>query len=188
MPKVLLIEPPPTNKFGNLRTLGSIGTFKADMAWPPLELMIISGFLKKHNISSEIFDGVTLKASFDDVKNIIKELQPELVVFTTSTPTIYHDIKIADIAKSVSPKIKTLAIGTHVMAEPEDTLSLTSNLDACCISESEPVVLNLVKSGFDFKNTPGLFYKEAGALKKNKPEPEVTDLDIFGFPPTTRSH
>ena len=182
MPKVLLIEPPPTNKFGNLRTLGSIGTFKADMAWPPLELMIISGYLKKNNITSEIFDGITLKASFEDIKKVIREEAPELVVFTTSTPTIYHDIKIADIVKSVSKKILTLAIGTHVMAEPEDTLKLSDNLDACCISESEPGILNLIKSGYDFKKTPGLFWRGSSTLHKNDPEPETKNLDIFGFP------
>ncbi len=62
---VLLIEPPATSSMGNLRTLGSMGTFKAEMAWPPLDLMIISGLLDKHGIASEIFDANSLRATFD---------------------------------------------------------------------------------------------------------------------------
>lgn len=66
--KVLLIEPPPASKFGNLRTLGSIGTLKADMAWPPLDLMIIAGLLKQHSIPVALYDANSLKATFEDVQ------------------------------------------------------------------------------------------------------------------------
>jgi hypothetical protein len=79
--EVLLIEPPATNSMGNLRTLGSIGTFKAEMAWPPLDLMIISGILDKHGISSEIFDANSLRATVLDVIKQIDEKRPRLVVF-----------------------------------------------------------------------------------------------------------
>ncbi len=48
MSTVLLIEPPSPNPYGTLRILGSLGSHKADMAWAPLDLMIISGLLDKH--------------------------------------------------------------------------------------------------------------------------------------------
>ena len=67
---ILLIEPPPKSRFGNLRTLGSIGTFKADMAWPPLDLMIIAGYLKKNNIESEILDANSQDRDFNDVLEV----------------------------------------------------------------------------------------------------------------------
>ncbi|MFH0866210.1 MAG: cobalamin-dependent protein, partial [Bacteroidota bacterium] len=117
---VLLIEPPPANRFGNLRTLGSIGTLKTDMCWPPLDLMIISGLLKKENIRSKIFDANSMKATWDDVKKIIVDEKPEMVIFTTSTPTLYHDLKTADIAKEVSKNIYTAVTSTHINALPEE--------------------------------------------------------------------
>lgn len=182
MVDVLLIEPPPTNKFGNLRTLGSIGTFKADMAWPPLELMIISGYLKKHGISSDIFDANTTKASFADVKKIIGDKNPSLVVFTTSTPTIYNDLKLASITKSISKEIKTIAIGTHIMALPEETLNLCPDLDIACYSESEQVILDLVKADYKPENILGTHYRNNGQIIKNSPHPICHNLDEFGFP------
>ncbi len=182
MADVILIEPPATSKFGNLRTLGSIGTFKADMAWPPLELMIISGYLSKNGIKTEILDAVSLRKGPEHIKSFIAEHNPSLVVFTTSTPTIYNDLKTADIAKSVSRHIKTAAIGTHIMALPEETLKLCGNLDIACYSESEQVILNLVKSSYNLKDVPGIYYRKDGSIYKNSPQPACQNLDEFGMP------
>ena len=133
--KIFLIEPPPASEKGNLRTLGSMGTLKTDMAWPPLDLMIISGLLEKNGYHTFILDANTLRCSFSQVKEQIRAKKPDLVVFTTSTPTIYHDLKIADITKAVSPAIKTAAVGTHMMALPVDTLMENTNLH-CCVAVS----------------------------------------------------
>ncbi|MFQ5956936.1 MAG: hypothetical protein ACE5KK_04110, partial [Candidatus Brocadiales bacterium] len=65
--EVLLVEPPAVTDMGSLRVLGSIGTFKAEMAWPPLDLMIISGLLQEHKIPSTIYDANTIRATFIDI-------------------------------------------------------------------------------------------------------------------------
>ena len=184
MAEVLLIEPPATSRFGNLRTLGSIGTFKADMAWPPLELMIISGYLSKNGVQSEIFDANSTRADFNDVKQFIMGHNPRLVVFITSTPTIYNDLKVADITKSVSKQIRTCAIGTHIMALPEETLKLCKSLDIACYSESEQIILNLVKADYNLKDVSGIYYRdnESNSIYKNSPQPVCENLDEFGLP------
>ena len=143
---ILFIEPPPANRFGNLRTLGSIGTLKTDMCWAPLDLMIIAGLLKKENISSKIFDANSIKASWDDVKKIVEEEKPKIVIFTTSTPTVYHDLKTADIVKEVSKDIFTAITSTHVNALPEEALQLNNNLDFAIPNDSEFTFLELIKN------------------------------------------
>ena len=127
--KVLLIEPPPASKFGNLRTLGSIGTLKADMAWPPLDLMIIAGLLKQHSIPVALYDANSLKATFEDVQKKIESQKPDLVIFTTSTPSLYHDLQTARVAKRVSRNILTAVTSTHVNALPKETLALSDDPD-----------------------------------------------------------
>lgn len=183
MVDVLLIEPPPKSAFGNLRTLGSMGTCKADFAWPPLDLMIISGLLKKHGVSCKIYDANTLRASFDELRDVIKEAAPRCVVFTTSTPTIYHDVKVAEVAKSVSPDITTIAVGTHITARHSETLNESEHLDIAVYSESELPILDLVKADYDPRPVQGIAYKdEEGDVHRNPPHPVCQNLDDFGFP------
>ena len=180
---VLLIEPPPKSSMGSLRILGSMGTSKADFAWPPLDLMIISGLLKKHGISSRIYDANTLRASFDKVRDVIEESAPRCVVFTTSTPTIQHDVKVAEVAKSVSPDILTAAIGTHITARPEETLKCSPSLDVAVYSEPELPVLDLIRADCDPRSVEGVLYRdEGGATYRNPPHPISEDLDEFGTP------
>ena len=180
--KILLIEPPPTSDKGNLRTLGSMGTLKADMAWPPLDLMIISGLLDKNGYETSILDANTLRLNFSQVKDCINNEKPELVVFTTSTPTIYHDLKIADITKEVSPDTKTAAVGTHIMALPAETLKENKNLDFSILSESEMVILELLNANLNPEDIKGVAYRRGDEIVKNPPHPLWYDLDAFGFP------
>jgi anaerobic magnesium-protoporphyrin IX monomethyl ester cyclase len=118
MAGILLIEPPRVDPGGNLRIYGSIGSYKTNMCWQPLDLMIISGYLEKNNIESEILDANALNLSFDDLKRDIEAKKPDLIVFTTSTSTIDSDMKVKTIADGMS--IKAVPIGSHVNnPEPE---------------------------------------------------------------------
>lgn len=183
MPAVLLVEPPATNAFGNLRTLGSIGTFKADMAWPPLELMTIAGCVASMaGVTTRIFDAVTLKAGWDDLRRTVEESRPNLVIFTTSTPTIYHDLQVARIARQYSADCRTMAIGTHVTACAEETLKLCAELDTVCAGESELTVREYIRSGFDAASTAGLAYRRNGQIIGNKQRPVCDNLDELGIP------
>ena len=89
MTKVLLIEPPSPNNFNSLRVLGSIGSTKADMIWPPYDHMLIGGLLRKHDIYDfKIIDAQNLNITFPELKKIIKKEMPEIVVFTTTNHSL----------------------------------------------------------------------------------------------------
>ncbi|HHT9153404.1 MAG TPA: B12-binding domain-containing radical SAM protein [Candidatus Hypogeohydataceae bacterium YC40] len=180
--EILLVEPPAVTDMGSLRVLGSIGTFKADMAWPPLDLMIISGLLEEHKISSTIYDANTLRATFVDLSKKIQEEDPKMVVFTTSTTSIMHDIKVAKVVKDVSDKILTVAIGTHVMALPEETLKEIAYLDVCVYSEAELPILDIIREEYKLANVKGIAYRRGDNIIRNAPHPLCHNMDEFGFP------
>jgi anaerobic magnesium-protoporphyrin IX monomethyl ester cyclase len=153
------------------------------MAWPPLELMIIAGCLKgMRDVTTHIFDAVTLKADWSDIKEVIKKRRPALVVFTTSTPTIYHDLQVARIAKHVCGESLTMAIGTHVTALPEETLRLCPELDSVCIGESELTIKEYIHSGFNASAVLGIAYRRNGNIISNRVRPVCQNLDELGFP------
>ncbi len=180
--EILLVEPPATSSMGNLRTLGSIGTLKTEMAWPPLDLMIISGLLEKHKISSEIFDANSLKATFLDIKKLIEEKRPKLVIFSTSTPTFYHDLKVAEVTKQVSNEILTAVTSTHINAMPKETLELNKNVDFAVPNDSESSFVDLIKSNYDPSSVAGISYRKNGEIIQNSPPDEYENLDELGLP------
>lgn len=183
--KVLFIEPPSPIESGIIsRFYGAFGTGKADFIWPPLELMSISGYLNKFQIKNSIFDASGLKKSFNDVSSLIEKEKPDVVVFSTSTTAIYSDVKVASEAKKISKDIITAAVGSHVMALPEETLKLNNDLDAAVYSDDEEIVIkNLADSLNDLSKVKGICYRSKnGQIIKNPPQDITRNLDELGFP------
>lgn len=180
--KVLLIEPPRILKNANIRILGSVGQYKGDYCWPPLDLTIIAGLLRKNRIDSDILDANAAGLSFKDVKNKIKKVSPDIVIFSTSTSTISKDVGVARVAKGVSKKIITVAIGTHVAALPEETLKSCKELDMIVWNpEPEMSILNLLINNLNPHKVSGVCYRRGRSFVKNSYKKHM-NLDDFGIP------
>lgn len=182
--KILIIEPPAVSKFGNQRIFGGNGSNKSDFRKPPLDLMMISGYLRKEGFDNTLIDANASRRTIDDVREIIKKISPDVVFFSTSTCTIYKDLLIAKIVKEVNPSIVTVAVGTHVMALPEETFKESEYLDVIIYSsEWEQVSLNIVKNISDLENAKGIYFRESnGKVIKTDFQPLVENLDNLGFP------
>jgi len=184
MSKVLLIEPPSPKDFTSLRVLGSIGSTKADMVWPPYDLMLIGGLLRKHDIYDfKIIDANNLKITFSKLKDIIKRESPEIIVFTITNHSLVNDLLTAKVAKDVSKNIVTVAIGLSIRAirDLNKVLKKYSYLDIIVYNEAEMPVLNLIKSNYNPRNILGVYYKNDGKVIKNKPQPPE-NYDELGIP------
>lgn len=182
--KILLIDPPAPKNYRSLRVLGSIGSTKADMVWPPYDHMLIGGLLRKNDIYDfEIIDAQNLGISVPELKKIIKSKDPEIVVFTTTNHSLINDLRTAKVAKEVSKEIVTVAIGLSIRAirNLEMVLKKHSYLDIIVYNEPEYPILNLIKSNYNPKNILGIYYKNNGKVIKNKPQPPE-DYNSLGIP------
>lgn len=182
--KILLIEPPAVSEFGNQRIFGGNGSNKSDFKKPPLDLMMISGYLRKEGFDNSLIDANASKKTLEDVRDIIGQICPDIIFFSTSTCTIYKDLLVAKAAKEISPKTVTVAIGTHVMALPDETFRESTCLDVIIFSkEWEQVSLNVVKNLSDLKNVKGIFFRRKdGEIIKTGVDPLEINLDDLGFP------
>ncbi len=181
---ILLIEPPAVSKFGNQRMFGGNGSNKSDFKKPPLDLMMISGYLRKEGFDNTLFDANSSRKTIDDVKEKIRQISPDVIFFTTSTCTIYKDLLIAKAAKEINSSVVTVAIGTHVMALPEDTFSESEYLDVIVYSDEwEKVALDIVKNLSSLESAKGIFFRNYnGAILKTDPQTPMWNLDDLGFP------
>ncbi len=75
--QALLVEPPSPHRKGVVRILGSLGTYKTSMSWPPLDLMIIDGLLNKEGINSFIFDANATGGSWSDILAMVKKMRAQ---------------------------------------------------------------------------------------------------------------
>jgi radical SAM superfamily enzyme YgiQ (UPF0313 family) len=182
--RTLLIEPPSVSRYGNQRIFGGNGSNKSDFRKPPLDLMMISGYLRKEGFDNTLLDANASKRTIGDVKEIISKASPEVVFFSTSTCTIYKDLLVAKVAKEINPSIVTVAIGTHVMALPEDTFKESEYLDVIIYSsEWERASLNIIKNASNLKFAKGIYYrKSTGQIVKTDYQPAIDNLDCLGFP------
>ena len=184
MRNILLIEPPAVSKFGNQRWFGGNGSYKADIKRPPLDLMMVSGYLRMSGYDNILLDANASRRTIEEVKESIKKVSPEIVFFSTSTCTIYKDLLIAKVSKEIDPSIITVAIGTHVMALPEDTFNKSEYLDVIVYSnEWEQVSLNIIKNLPKLEGTKGIFFKKTdGTIVKTDFQSPMQNLDNLGFP------
>ncbi|MFH1575544.1 MAG: radical SAM protein [Candidatus Nealsonbacteria bacterium] len=178
----LIIEPPAVSKFGNQRIMGGFGANKINFTWPPLDLMMIAGCLERYDFPACIYDFNNTRMTFADVRQTIIKEKPKMIVFSTSSTTIYNDLKIADIAKEISQDILTVAIGVHIMALPEEILTYTKNLDVAVYNEPEWVILNLVKHNYNPIDVLGVCYRRGQQIKRNPPQQNIENLEDLGFP------
>jgi len=182
--RILIIEPPAVSKFGNQRIFGGNGSNKSDFRKPPLDLMMISGYLRKEGFDNVLIDANASRKTVDDVREAMEKEAPDVVFFSTSTCTIYKDLLVAKTAKEVNPSIITIALGTHVMALPEDTFKESEYLDAIIYSnEWEQAALNIVTNLPHLENANGIFFrKSSGEIVKTDMQPQMQNLDDLGFP------
>ncbi|MBW8000505.1 MAG: radical SAM protein [Planctomycetes bacterium] len=181
---ILIVEPPAVSKFGNQRIFGGNGSGKSNFRKPPLDLMMISGYLRKQGYDNTLYDANCSGRTIDNVKAVIKKISPDVIFFSTSTSTIYKDMLVAEVAKEINPSTITVAIGTHVMALPTETFELSDALDVIIYSgEWEQSSLNIIENFSSLEDAKGIYLrKSSGQITKTAPVSEIQDIDKLGFP------
>ena len=178
---VLLMEPPPTNRFGNMRQFGSIGSYKASIAYPPIDLMKIAGYLRRFGRECSIYDANTLKSTVSEVMDRIDREAPRLLVFTTSTTTIRKDMVLMEKAKEKDRDIIIATFGAHLKGAPFQSLLEHPCLDVAIYGDPEYVVRALVETEYDLNKVGGICFRRGGDLIRNPSHPEVLNLDEYGI-------
>ena len=182
MAKVLLIDPPSPKGLTILRTLGNIGTSKADIKWPPYDLMVLGGLFRKNDIHDfKIIDANNLRIAYPELEKIIQREAPEFVVFLLSRNGMNYDLQLPKMVKKLNPKTKTIAIGLSIrtIGNLDEVLEKTPELDIIVYSWAEIPVLNIVKSTPEAE-VDGIYWKTGGKVIKNKPQKPV--YSNFGIP------
>lgn len=154
--------------------------------WPPLSLASIGAVLEKDGHRVRIVDCPAQGVSLEDVKPIISETNPRMVVWSTGTPSIDNDLELASAVKRLQPGAVTAVIGTHVTVLDCESLQAAPDLDVVIRNEPELTVRELVhviESDGEKQYVAGISYRDgSGAIRRNPARPFIDDLDSLPFP------
>ena len=118
----------------------------------------------------------------EDVLPKLREFRPDMVVYQTSTPSIYADIESARMVREALGGDRHIFVGPHVSAVPEQTLRDSDGaVDAVCRHEYDYTLRDLA-SGTALKDCLGLSYMDGSEYKENADRPYIENLDELPYP------
>ncbi len=180
--KVLVLNPP--FKFRISRDSRWPEFTKTGTLYYPFWLSYCAGVLLENNHEVLLIDAIAKDWGVEKTIREIKGFNPELLVMETVTPTIYNDIKFVEELKKKMPRMKTVLVGTHVSALPEETLKLSKSIDFIVRREYDYTILelaNTLEKNKDVKNIEGISYRKGNEIIHNKDREFIQNLDELPF-------
>ena len=170
MANIFVLNPPVVSDF--CRSARWAARSRGRVQRHPDWLLTAVAVLEEAGFSVDFLDGAALNLEQQQVLSAQKKSRPALVVLHTTTPSIDSDLGYASLSKELFPNCRTVAVGPHVTAEPEDTLKRAKgNLDVVVRGEYDHTLrelAQLARSGWNVSQLPeiqGISYLD----QENKP-------------------
>jgi anaerobic magnesium-protoporphyrin IX monomethyl ester cyclase len=151
--------------------------------------------LKNAGIEFKIIDGQRLHLTTDQVFEILKRLNPDIIFSLISLPSMKNDLEILGMIKGHLENVKTVGIGTVCRVLPDEVLS-TRRIDVL-LRNSYPYVQGIVElvhalMGFgSLKGLSGISYIEheqpihnaevAELNLSDLPDPDYSEIPLDGY-------
>lgn len=154
---------------------------KSSTLYWPMFLSYAAGNVEADNNEIQLIDSPAMDLDLEATVAKIREFSPELVVLSTSTPSILNDLQVVKTLKVIF-NVPTAIMGTHASAEPLESMQMEPTLDYCIIGEADNTVRNLVRylrgDIADISSIAGLaFRKETGEIDFQPEGPKIENLD-----------
>jgi len=153
---------------------------------PPLGLGYLASSVRRgHNV--RILDCVKEGLDMKGFKDYVARNTPDVIGFTVFSCDLENVKKSIKLVKEINPEIITVAGGPHPSGDPQRTMAYLDFLDFVFAGEAEkgfPIFIEQLSRKPDernFKNIPGLVWKENGNINSN-PKIFIENLDAIEFP------
>ncbi len=167
---------------------------------PPLGLMYLTAYLKKHGLESKIIelgifdikkailskDRVRFGLSDKKILSFLKKEKPKIVGITSMYSVYYRDVmEIAAIVKKYNRRIKVVIGGNHASSYFNFILK-DKSIDFVVIGEGEQTFLELCRDLLakrrNWRRIKGLAFNQKGKIIKTPPRGMIANLDEIPFP------
>ena len=123
--------------------------------------------LKKAGHDVLFLDGIAAELTADEFEKKLSAFRPDYVVLETKTPVVKRHWKwIADFTKETSGSVKTILVGDHVTALPEESMEKCPVDYILTGGDWDFLLMNLISSGGDERKfEPGIWYRANGEVR-----------------------
>ncbi|MDT8423974.1 MAG: radical SAM protein [Desulfuromonadales bacterium] len=151
---------------------------------PPLGLASIAAYLEREHFSADIIDCYAHPDSDAKISTYLQAQRPAWIGFSCTTSSFLDAVRLAMLAKSILPEIRSVFGGAHVSALKGQLLNDYPAVDIAVIGEGEETLRELMAKGFDQAATvAGLVWRNAaGGAESNGYRSEALELDSLPFP------
>lgn len=160
----------------------SPGVAPSGTLYYPIYLALAAGLVRKHGTPIDFLDAPAENYDLSKTEERVARFRPDLIVATTVTASLFHDIKVMDqLAKKTGAM--TMLVGTHPTARPLETLKMAPSLDLVAVGEYDFTVLDVVrhfdqgKKREELSGVPGIAYRLEDQLFLNERRPWHENLD-----------
>ncbi|MCP4131313.1 MAG: radical SAM protein [bacterium] len=152
---------------------------------PPMGLMSLAAYIRQEGFRVQIADFVVNPYDAQQLQNMIKTCEPDVVGLTGVTMNINKSLKIAGEIKKENPGITIVMGGPHVSFDAENILNDNAYVDCIVRGEGEITFIELLRSLTDidaWTAIQGLSYKKNNAILHNENRPFIADINTLPLP------
>ncbi len=160
----------------------SPGVAPSGTLYYPIYLALAAGVVRKGGHKIDFLDAPADQYDLEKTKERVKKFGPDLIVATTVTASVCHDVRVMDDLAELTGAM-TMLVGTHATARPVETLQMSKHLDFIAAGEYDFTTLD-VANHFDQGGTretlskvPGLAYRHDGQFFRNPDRPMWQKMD-----------
>jgi anaerobic magnesium-protoporphyrin IX monomethyl ester cyclase len=152
---------------------------------PPIGLMYVAAALEKAGFKVQMLDNYLMKKSTEEVKQLITQINPEIVGITCGSATYPRCVETSKAIKQAKPDCKIVVGGWHASYMPDSLLS-NPEIDYVVMGEGERAITQLATAITTGKETqaltiPGVGCRHNGANIKNQPQ-YIENMDEIPYP------
>lgn len=174
MSKIVLISPDYKKSYGDI----DINYINYKII--PFGLAYLASILKKYGHDVKIIDLSTTGEPLSRLKAKLEKEKPDFLGISCVTPSLGSAIKIAELSKNTSKKIKVILGGYHPTALPFDVIK-NENIDFVLMGECEKSIVELINKT-PLEEIKGIVYKKKGRILKNPQAKIISNLNKLPFP------
>lgn len=152
--------------------------------WPPAWVAYLAGALRAAGYTDLRFiDAMTNDLSDDQLREILRAENPDIVGTTAITPSIYKAERVLQIVKEEHPQAVTLLGGVHATFMYTQVLAEAPQVDVIVRGEGEEILIDLVRAieAGSFAANPrairGIAFREGGEVVATEAAPPIKALD-----------
>lgn len=174
---------PPTGRYiREDRCQTPIDRLKTVALRPPIDLMYAAAAFEAAGVDCRLADYPGEEWDWADLEKNLKDFAPHYLILSITTPSLNEDLKAAELAKRLNPKIVTIAKGAHFNTLDVETMEKWPALDIALRGEYEETCSEIARGEKPLSEIKGLTWREGDRVVRNDGRGLPNDLDSIAYP------